>query len=138
AWQIDKRQAWRKTRNLATGLVALSVLGGLGLWGFIAYEDHVRTESERQVARDVRSGKVPTLSGVNLGDTRDQVLYAWGQPRSEEEDVLLWSEAGGEKAVMLSKEGRARVILCAEAASGYHYDCDGFAGLFIGDSEARV
>lgn len=138
AWQIDKRSAWRRVRNFALCLVALAVVAAFAFWGYTAQQDR-QTRLEAQLeAQKVREGMVRTLAGISLGESKDRLVYAWGDPESDAEGVLSWRNADSQRAVSLDETGRVRVVLCSTSDYSFARQCGKVGGIEIGDSESDV
>ena len=115
------RWKWRRLVKWVVGIpVLLAVLGGVGIWGYTAYQD-------RPIAQD-------EFYGLKIGTPRADVRFAKGEPVSKDgSDRWTYNagsgSAGAEAAAYLVKfnEDKVRYILyTAGAAQIYHPDLHGF------------
>jgi hypothetical protein len=147
-WLIERRSAWRRAGKAALCLLALGLLGLGGLVGWDSYKAHRLTkevqQNERAEAEAVRAGKLNAYLRIKREDTKDQILYLFGEPQYRVDDQSFWiltersEPAAVEKrgeAVFFDASGRITQVQCFGTL---YLDCPPIAGVRIDDTEETV
>jgi hypothetical protein len=84
AWQIDKRQAWRRVGRVTIWVIAATVVAGIATYGYVWSRGKSKEkELERQQAAEVAKVREPNglaYWGLSLGMSKPEVRYLKGDP----------------------------------------------------------
>ncbi len=110
-WLIERRSAWRSAGKAALWLVALGVLGVGGIVSWDSYKARKLTrevqQNERAEAEAVRDGTLNAYLRIKREDTKDQILYLFGEPQYRVDDQNFWVLTERSEPAAVEKRGEA-------------------------------
>jgi hypothetical protein len=150
AWQVDKRQAWRKVVKASLWLVAAAVVAGAIAYAYFGWWTAEQARKAQMVTRSaqlaqfarLRDGSDLRYWGVVIGMSKAEVRYLKGVPTvdvaAKEGSAELWDYDFGEGPehatydIYWSNKSTVAAITCANEG------CDHVSGIGTGSTEAEL
>lgn len=122
------------------GLGVTAALCAAAVFGYerwVVYEHFGWNTHSSNQALAVRHGTLRSLAGLTLGQSYEEVIYAWGPPTTSLDHALAWESGDALRIVNLSKSNRVFRISCGhnETYDGIAPTCDRLAEVTVGGSE---